>query len=133
MDCWRQVAEYAHGTRGYADISGQKIYDSEGTLTWAYGRGGGDGHQQEHHDLFAELRAGRFPNEGEFGALSTMTAIFGRMATYSGAKISWEDALNSDIKLADVDKFESFSDEAPVQPLDDGWYQRAIPGQSKIV
>ena len=45
---------------------------------------GPDGHQLEHDDLFAALKAGQPYNEGDFGASSTMTAILGRMATYSG-------------------------------------------------
>ena len=45
-----------------------------------------------------------------------MTAIFGRMATYSGKELKYEDALNSKIALADFDKLTSLNDEAPVQP-----------------
>jgi len=121
--CWNSVSEHAHGSKGYCDISGAKIYDSRGDIIWEYGKGGRDGHQQEHHDLFAVLRKGERPNEGDYGAHSTMTSIFGRMATYSGgftgkgAKVlKYDDALASDIALADFDKLTSFEDEAPVQP-----------------
>ena len=62
----------------------------KGTRSTATGRGGGGGHQQEHHDLFADIRKGIIPNEGEYGALSSMTSILGRMATYSGQEIEWK-------------------------------------------
>ena len=96
-------------------------------------KGSRGGHQQEHHDLFALLRKGETPNEGDYGALSTMTAIYGRMATYSGKKLSWEAALNSDKDLADFDSLTSFDDEPPVKPNDDGRYQRPMPGVIKVV
>ena len=57
----------------------------------SFGKRGGDGHQQEHHDLFAAIRDGDIHNEGEYGAKSTMTAILGRMATYSGKMVKWDD------------------------------------------
>ncbi len=121
--CWNSVSEHAHGSKGYADISGGKIYDAKGDLAWSYGQGGRGGHQEEHHDLFASLRNGERPNEGDYGAHSTMTAIFGRMATYSGGHsgkggkvLKYEDALKSEIALADFDKLTSMDDEAPVKP-----------------
>jgi len=82
-NCWDSVAEYAHGTKGSANI-GEGIFKNEkGGDMWSYAKAVGkvehDGHQQEHHDLFAMLRKGVIPNEGEYGATSTMTSIFGRM------------------------------------------------------
>ncbi len=59
-----------------------------------------------------------------------MTAILGRMATYTGKEISWEDALNSDLSLADTDKLLSMDQEAPVLPDDNGDYPIPVPGIS---
>ena len=124
---WKNISEHAHGTKGYADLSG-KIYKPNGELVWSYGRGGGGGHQEEHYDLFAALRRGELPTEGDYGAKSTMTSILGRMATYSGQVVKWEDAINSDIALADFDSLTSFEDTAPVQPDPDGKYPVPVPG-----
>ena len=53
--------------------------------------------------MFAALRRGEIYNEGDYGAKSTMTAILGRMATYSGKMISWDEALKTgDRPLAGV-------------------------------
>ncbi len=128
--CWNAVSEHAHGSKGTADISGGKIYDQEGKLTWNT-NGSRGGHQQEHHDLFAALRRGDRPNEAEYGAKSTMTAILGRMATYSGQKVTWESAINSDLMLANVDELTSYDDTAPVLPDDAGAYEVATPGKTK--
>ena len=131
-NCWNNVSEHAHGTKGYADLSG-KIYNSSDELVWEYGKGGAGGHQEEHYDLFAALRRGETPNEGEYGAKSTMTAILGRMSTYSGKVVKWDDAINSKNALADFDGFQSMDDKAPVQPDENGIYPTPVPGQSKVV
>lgn len=129
-DTWRSVSEHVHGTKGYADISAGKIFDPKGNLIFKSkeGKGQRGGHQQEHHDLFADIRNGILPNEAEYGAKSTMTAIFGRMATYSGQTISWNDAINSDITLCDVDNLKTMKDPAPVVPDENGNYPVPVPG-----
>jgi predicted dehydrogenase len=132
-DTWNSVNEYAHGTKGSCNIAGATIMDHNGQPVWSYGRGGGDGHQQEHHDLFAVIRNGERPNEGEYGALSTMTSILGRMATYSGKKISWDEALNSELIISPVDSYTSFQDEPPVKPDEHGYYPIPMPGKTIAV
>ncbi len=131
-NCWNSVSEHVHGTKGFADITGGKIYDSSGELVFkSDGKRGG--HQQEHHDLFDALRAGKLPNEGDYGATSTMTSIFGRLAAYSGKQLEWNDAINSNIALADTDTLLKLSDPAPVSPDADGLYPVAVPGVTKTV
>ena len=130
---WPSVSEHAHGSNGSSNISNATIYDAKGNVSWSYGRGGGGGHQQEHHDLFEVIRKGERPNEGEYGALSTMTSIFGRMATYSGEMIEWDKALNSELVIAPVDRLTSFNDEAPVLPEADGTYPIPMPGKTKVL
>ncbi|MDX1944412.1 MAG: Gfo/Idh/MocA family oxidoreductase [Pirellulaceae bacterium] len=132
-DCWDSVSEHVHGTKGYADVSGSKIYGHDKQLLHNFSTLGANGHQQEHHDLFADIRAGRLPNEGEWGAKSTMTAILGRLATYSGKVVKWDDALNSEKVLAPVEAYTNFDAEAPVKPDADGWYALPVPGQYKAV
>jgi predicted dehydrogenase len=132
-DTWNSVSEHVHGTKGTADVSGSKIYGADGKILHDFGKLGGDGHQQEHHDLFADLREGKVPNEGEWGAKSTMTAILGRMATYSGKVIGWEEALKSEVIIAPTDRLTKLDDEAPVQPLEGGGYRIPYPGKTKVV
>ena len=128
-NCWNSVSEHAHGSKGYADIGGALI-EADGKK-WRYGSGGAGGHQQEHHDLFADLRAGRIPNEGEYGALSTMTAIMGRMATYSGKPVSWDDALHSELNLL-PERF-AWDADPPVLPNEKGEYPVAVPGVTRAL
>jgi len=126
-ECWNEVSEYVHGTRGYADINAGRIFDASGKELF-YSKGERGGHQQEHHDLFADLRNGIIPNEGEYGAKSTMTSILGRLATYTGKLLKWEDAIQSNVRLANVDELHSMSDPAPVLPDKNGKYPIPVPG-----
>ena len=129
-ECWSSVSEHAHGSNGYCDIGRGRIFDADGKNERWKTEGGRGGHQQEHHDLFADLAAGRIPNEGDYGALSSMTAILGRMATYTGKEISWEQAINSELSLADFDGLRNMDQEAPVNPDDHGYYPVPVPGAS---
>jgi hypothetical protein len=52
-------------------------------------------YQNEHNELFASIRNGRPINNGDYMAKSTLMAILGRMASYTGQVITWEQALNS--------------------------------------
>jgi hypothetical protein len=81
--------------------------------------------------MFAALRQGDVYNEGDNGALSTMTAIMGRMATYSGKLIKWDDALNSTVDLSPA-KYD-FAADPPVMPDKNGKYPIAIPGQTEVL
>lgn len=129
--CYKQVSEHVTGTKGYADISTGTIYSPDGKEIFKCDEGPGTrlGHQQEHDDLFANLAQGVLPNEAEYGAKSTMTAILGRLATYSGLELNWDDAINSNVSLAEkLEQLENFESKAPVQPSPDGKYPIARPG-----
>ncbi|MDZ4848160.1 MAG: Gfo/Idh/MocA family oxidoreductase [Pirellulaceae bacterium] len=131
--CWGDVSEFAHGTKGWCEISKGIIYDHNNKEVWKSPKDE-NGHANEHVDLFAAIRKGEIPNEGDYGATSTMTAIMGRMASYSGKKLSWDDCFNSKVALADFDSLHSYQDNAPVQP-ENGKYWIPMPGgdTSKIL
>lgn len=128
-NCWGSVSEHVQGAKGSANITGGVISNS--TDSWRYKGPKEDHFQLEHDDLFANIRAGRPQNEGEYGAMSSMTAILGRLCTYSGKQIRMEDALASTISLQP--KEYNFKTEAPINPLADGSYPIAVPGLTKVV
>jgi predicted dehydrogenase len=126
--CWSDVSEHAVGTKGVVDISG---YTIRGENAWRFKGTGKNPYQQEHDDLFEAIRNNKAYNEVEFGAHSTMTAIFGRMATYSGKVIEWDDAINS--KISVMPQSFAWDAETPVKPRSDGWYDHAVPGKTRVV
>src|SRR6266446_6837896 len=126
--CWDNVSEHAAGTKGSVDISGHTI---RGENAWRFRGGGTNPYQQEHDDLFDAVRNNKSYSEVEIGAHSTMTAIFGRMATYSGKVIEWDDAINS--KLSVMPQRFAWDAETPNKPRDDGWYDHAVPGKTRVI
>ncbi|MBN2024191.1 MAG: Gfo/Idh/MocA family oxidoreductase [Pirellulales bacterium] len=129
LGVWEHVSDNAHGTKGVATVG-----------TGPYGQGGkgysshhnwvsNNPYQQEHDDLMASIRGGDHVFDGDYAADSSMTAVLGRMATYSGKVITWDEAVNSDLDLAPDDL--AAGAPAPVQPLADGQYPVAMPGLTK--
>ena len=54
---------------------------------------------QEHIDMVTSIRGNNPVVEAERTAISTLTAIMGRTAAYTGQKVSWEEMLNSSERL----------------------------------
>ena len=125
--CWNSVAEWAIGTEGRANVGAGRI-ETAGDL-WRYRGDKGNPYQIEHDRLFAAIREDLPFNEAENGAISTMTAIMGRMATYSGQMVTWEDAFQSELDLT-PERYD-FDVEPPVLPDEDGLYPCAMPGSTK--
>jgi myo-inositol 2-dehydrogenase / D-chiro-inositol 1-dehydrogenase len=132
--CVGDVAEYAHGTKGTLDLDdgaiGGRIKTHDGGKWRSKGQKVNN-HHQEHHDLFAALRDGRIYNEGDFGATSTMTAILGRMATYSGKVVKWDEALARGIDLSP--KEYDFAAAPPVLADERGFYPAPVPGKTEVL
>ncbi len=129
--CWNEVAEYAIGTKGKANLSDGR-WTITGTEKWMHkAKDKREKYQQEHDDLFAAIRSNTPYNEVEYGAHSTMTSIFGRMATYSGKELDWDAAIASNIDT--MPKTLAWDAETPTKPGADGMYQLAIPGQTVTV
>jgi hypothetical protein len=52
-------------------------------------------YQIEHDEMFAAIRAGRPINNGEAAAHSTLLALMGRTAAYTGETVTPQTILNS--------------------------------------
>jgi myo-inositol 2-dehydrogenase / D-chiro-inositol 1-dehydrogenase len=92
--CLNDVSEHVYGTDGEAHMGSN--WRITGKNAWKFDGDNNDPYQTEHDDLFAAIRAGKSLHEGRMVADSTLTAIMGRMATYSGQEVTWEQALASD-------------------------------------
>ena len=83
------------GSDGTGTISGWSDPIVKGKHRWRYRGPKGSMYQIEHDELFASIRNGRPINDGVWMAHSTLMAIMGRMACYTGQEITWDQALNS--------------------------------------
>ena len=131
---WSNVGETLRGTKGtltYAgfnnnavirDYNGNVLYDHDGLND-------PNPYQQEHDELFKAIRTGGYIDDTDYGAKTTMTAIMGRMASYSGQMIQWDDAINSDAQLMPYDVTAETT--PPVLPDENGFYPVPVPGVSE--
>lgn len=133
-DTYSIVAETLRGTKGSVELdSGNKAILRDRTGKELYNHDGKNDinpYQQEHYDLFSSIRNGDLISDTENGAMSTLSAIMGRMATYSGQVITTEMALDSGEKL--VPDSLDWDAEPPVQPGEDGEYAIPKPGTYTI-
>jgi predicted dehydrogenase len=94
-NCANDISTWVTGTKGRCHLEKAAIYDPTGKVVWKYSGKKNNAYQTEHDDLFAGLRNGKIINNGDYMIRSTMVAILGRMATYTGQKIAWDRALAS--------------------------------------
>src|SRR5262245_54735511 len=90
--CEGDVSEALVGEKGTCQVN---KYAIAGAQAWKFDGKDSAPYVQEHTDFIASLRAGKPLNELKNVAESTMTAIMGRMAAYTGQAVSWDEALNS--------------------------------------
>jgi len=90
---WSSVSEAVQGSKGTSNPS-NSISPKDGAM-WRYREKATDPYVQEHIDLINAILKGTDLNEAKQVTDSTLTAIMGREASYSGAGVNWDDMLNS--------------------------------------
>lgn len=129
-NCQNGVFDLVLGSNGSASLnSGGAIplqdHEITGPNAWAFpGKHDFSAmYQNEHNELFAAIRKGAIVNDGENAAMSTLMAIMGRAAAYTGKRITWKQMLESKENLM-PSKLEWGPAETPLV---------AIPGVTRFV
>lgn len=124
-----RVTEAFQGTNGSAPSPGVLLTKNGYALLRHSGKGDPNPYQVEHDELFDAIAKGEYRYaDAENGAKATLTAILGRMATYSGKLVSWADALNSQLDL--MPPAFDWKAQPKVLPDKNGMYMCAVPGAS---
>jgi len=126
--CANEVSDQILGTRGRAELIKGVI---EGDNPWRYQGPKCNMHEAEHVVLFRALRQGKTVNDGSFMTLSTLMAILGRMVTYTGQTITWEQAAGSKESLSPARY--AWDADPPILPEAGGGYPLAVPGVTRFV
>jgi predicted dehydrogenase len=124
--CFSDNSDYIMGADGVAHIvrafSGPFVI--KGKNAWRFREDKSTNmYQNEHDEFFASIRAGKPINDGIRMAHSTLLAIMGRMAAYTGQEITWEQAMNSQESLVPAEM--NWDVAISVPPV-------AMPGQTKF-
>lgn len=91
--CWSENECNVFGTEGTAHILGHKV---KGEMDWRYSDRKRSMYDVEHDELFKSIRDGKPINNGDYMCKSTLMALMGRQASYTGQQILWEEFLNDD-------------------------------------
>ncbi len=141
--CMRKVNENFQGTQGSINTGNGQLTDLEGNEMYKYKAGlktnsskpsnssadplnEPNPYQVEHDELFASIRNGGLIADAENGAKSTLTAIMGRMATYSGKVITWDQVMNSNLQI--MPESMDWNSNPPSMPDTNGMYPIPTPG-----
>lgn len=95
-NCSSFVDEIVMGTKGTARILTNTI---KGEQKWKYRGPKPSMYRVEHEELFKSIRNGSPINNGSYMVNSTLLAIMGRICTYTGQDIRWEDLIANTEKL----------------------------------
>lgn len=110
---WNSVTQFIHGVKGSMELPGH----------------GSDGYDREHVALIDAIRNGTKLNDGWHGATSSFTAVLGRMATYSGQSVKWDEAVAKG--PSEMPERYAFDADPPAMPDADGNYPMPVPGVYK--
>jgi predicted dehydrogenase len=97
--CYNENSDYILGADGTCTIGRGPTPRIEGKTNWTWSGQKYDMYQREHDVLFASIRKAQPINDGKRMATSTLLAMMGRMAAYTGQQVTWDMALNSQEKL----------------------------------
>jgi predicted dehydrogenase len=129
---YAKVDELLVGTKGSVKCGAAEINSKDKTLYKYDKKDENNPYQTEHDELFAAVAKGEYKfADAENGAKSTMTAIMGRLATYSGEVIDWDKALNSGINI--MPSTFAWDAQPPILPDANGFYPVATPGVTKFM
>ena len=124
---WSRVSETITGTTGSA-FPGM-IKDRSGKVVWRFRDKDNNPYQTEHDRLYDFIRTDTPNNDAVRTAEATLTSILGRMACYSGAEVTWDQAMNSDLDT--LPKTLAWDADPGPKPGPDGMYPSPVPGAGK--
>jgi len=121
--CVNEISAHVMGSKGTAALN-QRSLQIIAEDNWTYSGEKNNNFVTEHEALFTSIRSGKPVNNGDYMAKTTLMAILGRMATYTGQRIAWEQALNSQENLS-PDRY-AWDAKPPKSEV-------AVPGVTKLV
>jgi predicted dehydrogenase len=113
------VSDWVYGTKGKASLMDHQIW---GENAWKRKASKENMYDSEHVALFKSIRNNEPIYNGDYMCKSTLVGIMGRMAAYTGKKVTWDQVINS-------------SEDLRPAKLEWGPYptpEIAVPGKTKL-
>lgn len=115
--CFNETEDYVFGTKGTARVLANEI---TGENPWKFTGEKPSMYYLEHVALMKSIRENKPINNGDYMCKSTLMAIMGREAAYSGEVIRWDDIKDSKMSL--VPDTLAWGDAPPVEIHQPGSY-----------
>jgi hypothetical protein len=102
--CDGNVSEQVYGTKGIAELNDRgkiRLVDYSGNVLWEYDyktKPVKNPYDQEHVHFVESIRLNKGINQAEELAYSTMVAIQGREAAYTGKVVKWDEIMSSPLR-----------------------------------
>jgi hypothetical protein len=134
--CQSDVSAYIQGTKGAwigggEDRTNHTIVDLNGNVIWQFDfdKEKGDfkqldGHALEHVNWINHIRDNKPICQGEETAISTLSAIMGRISAYTGVDVTWDEVMAMDMNLV--------PDNLELKNVDMRQYIVPVPGKARI-
>jgi hypothetical protein len=100
----------------------------EGEHPWHFKGPGGNPYDIEHKVLFSAIRSGRPVNSGYHMPRSTLMAVMGQLACYSGKELNWDQVSKSNFVFLPKAEDVRLDMEPPVKADAQGNYPVPMPG-----
>jgi hypothetical protein len=121
--CYNENADYIMGADGTCTIGRSPTPRIEGKTNWSWSGHQYDMYQREHDVLFEAIRNNKPVNDGHRLVTTTLLAMMGRMAAYTGQEVTWDQAMSAQERL--VPETLTWDGQLAVAP-------RAQPGINKL-
>ncbi|TDQ79890.1 Gfo/Idh/MocA family protein [Sphingobacterium yanglingense] len=106
-----------NGTKGFVDVNIMKNYNIHGDKAFEYGGKINNMYQTQHDELMAAISGGKLVNDGDFMVNSTLLAIWGKLAAYTGKRLSYEQIMASTEELGPHSEGYNWSMSPDVTPI----------------
>jgi predicted dehydrogenase len=146
--CYQDFSSQAHGTKGFASISGPGGHRSQASIhkgqsvdsepVWMFGQKDGarptretNPYQDEWERLMKAIKNDNPYNEVERGVQASVVTSMGRMAAHIGSEVTYNQMLNSDHVFGPGIENLAMNSQSPLPPNADGTYPIPQPGMKK--
>ncbi len=124
---FNQTTDIILGSKGQCDVTKHVI---TGETNWKYDGPKCNMYDAEHVAMFEAIRKGEPINNGDYMVNSTMLGLLGRMVCYTGKRITWQEAVDSQEVLGPAEL--DWDTTPPLSPREDGTYACPIPGRTEF-
>jgi predicted dehydrogenase len=129
--CKNNVSEFIQGSKGsWTSQDDYIIKDLKGNELWKYDKEKENADFQqtnpyvlEHVNWINHIRDKKPVSQAEETAISTLTAVMGRISAYTGAEVTWDQMMASDLNL--------MPENLELKNMDMKQYAVAVPGKAK--